>query len=213
MIIFNMHAIVVAFFIALGALPVLALRYFNIIGDDLTAVLVAWEALVVSVLCALADLKGRLFFLPMWVLALPLAFFITYTTYGWWGIGSVVGPVVGFAGLMLFLGYRSERKRANGIVYESYVMPYDEEDPLTFWKNFKEKLFFPDFLGLNEQICDFNARVAREAERYPLAMESLTAFRAEMEDHARAFDKKRLNKDLIKELTDEIDARIKALEE
>ena len=212
MIIFNLYAIVVAIFILIGALPIFALRYFDLIGDQLALVLVAWETLLVSAVSHRAGIKGRLFFLPMWILAIPTAFIITYAIYGWAGIASVVGPVLGFVGLMLFLGYRSERKRADNIVFESGDLPYDEANPLEFWKALKEKLFFPTFLGLNEQICDFNARVLKYVERYPLSMASLPAFRAEMESHAQVFDKKRLNQDLLKAFNDEIDTRIQTLE-
>lgn len=212
MIIFNLYAILVAFFIALGALPILALQYFNLIDEHLSMVLVAWEALVVSALSQMAGVKGRLFFLPMWVLALPLAFLVTYAFYDWTGIVAVVGPVVALVGFVLFMLYRSERKRADGILYESYDLPYDEADPLAFWKSLKEKLFFPTFLGLNEQICDFNARLAQQAELHPSSMASLSAFRTEMEEHARLFDKKRLNKTLIEEFTNELDAKIEAME-
>lgn len=213
MIVFNMYAILVALFIALASLPVILLHYFNVIGEEISIVLATWIALGVTLICKKSNIDGRLFWIPMWILAIPLVPFATYSFYGWIGIIATVGIFVGIVALIFILSYVLEKKRIKNITNEDADFVFDETDLPTSWKTLQDKFFFPTFSNMSPDVCAYNLRVAEKVERLNLELATLSEFKEEMKYQSISVGGDgKANKDVIKRFTKEIEQRIADLE-
>lgn len=208
MIIFNLYAIVVAFFIGLAALPFILLSYFGVIGDEFAMFAIAWEILPVCYLCHRAGLKGRLFFIPMWILALPLGPLATYGIYGWTGIIVGLSLVFSVIGLALFAVMRSEKKRMEAIDGEQVEIEYNADEPAEFWNAVKEKLFFPTFSRITPSVSAYNLRVVSHIEQNALSLDSLHGFKNTMDAFSKTAIRENLDKSSIKRFHKELDDKI-----
>jgi len=187
MIIFNLYAVVVALFVVLFSIPVFILYHFNIIGEDIAGILVSWILLVVSFAAKQSDVNAKLFFIPMWILSIPIPFFMTYISYGWIGILTTFGIFIAFVGIVFLLLYNSERKQANKINYAEIILP-SKENPVEFWTKLKDLFFFPSFLKLTPAVCDYNLKVVEKVESEKIEMQTLADFKKEMITGKNSFD-------------------------
>lgn len=213
MIVFNMYAILVALFIALATLPVVLLYYFNVIGEEISLVISSWIALGVCLICRKNEIDGRLFWIPMWILAIPLVPFVTFAFYGWTGIITTVSIFVALFALIIFLAYYSEKRRANNITSENTDVAFDERNLLTSWKELQDKFFFPTFLRMTPEICAYNLKVAERIEPHNLGLASLPEFKDEMKYQAISIGSNvKINKAVVKKFNREIDERVENLQ-
>ena len=187
MIIFNLYAIVVALFVVLFSIPVFILYHFNIIGEDIAGILISWILLAVSFAAKQSDVNAKLFFIPMWILSIPIPFLVTYKSYGGIGILTTFGIFAAFIGIVFLLLYNSERKQANRMNYAEIMLP-SKENPIEFWTKLKDLFFFPSFLKLTHEICEYNLRIAEKLESEKIEMQTLAEFKKEMIAGKNSFD-------------------------
>lgn len=207
MIIFNAGAIIVLLLAALLSLPFYGIYYFGGMGEDMLAIFVSWMVMVASFIVR----EGRLFFIPMWILSIPLPFVVTYMAYGWTGIGVTFGLFIGFVALIIGFAYMSEKKRLKNLRSEKIEFPDREEDAEAYWIAVKDKFFFPSYVKMTPEIARFNIRVAEALEKQETELTTLEAFKTEM---GKAGSKrKKIDPTAQKNLTEELDQKLLELQE
>ena len=192
MVIFNIQAIFVALFALLFSVPFFIINYLGWIGDELTMVFVSWMILIASVVGKSMDIVGRLFFIPMWILSIPLPFIITYSLYEWTGIIVTFSILIGPFILILLALITSERKKANNIRMVKPDLPDYNEDPVAYWTAVKKQLFLPTFIKMNPEIAAYNIRVLDEVSKQEIKPSTLEFLKAEMNNvrsHSKKVDK------------------------
>ncbi|WP_420574654.1 hypothetical protein [Kordia sp.] len=211
MIIFNLAAIGVLFIAALLSIPFFIIYAFGGMSEDILIICVSWMILVASFIGKATGTVGRLFFIPMWLLSIPLPFVMTYARYEWTGIGVTFGIFVGFVGLLLGFMYYGEKKRLGKLRSEKIEFPDRDTDPEVYWEAVKEKFFSPTFIKMTPEIGRFNIRVAEALQRENVELTTLEAYKQEM---GKAGSKrKKIDDTAEKNLMEEIDQKIIALQE
>ncbi|WP_046758324.1 hypothetical protein [Kordia jejudonensis] len=207
MIIFNAGAIMATLLAALLSLPFYGIYYFGGMNEEMLIICASWMVMVASFIVR----EGRLFFIPMWLLSIPLPFVITYMAYQWTGIGVTFGIFIGFILLIVGFSYMSEKKRLKNLRSEKIEFPDREEDAEVYWQGVKDKFFLPSYLKITPEIARFNIRVAEALEKQEIELTTLEAFKTEM---SKAGSKrKKIDPTAQKNLTEEIDQKITELQE
>lgn len=151
MIIFNIHAIIqlVLFFLAVGILHVVLL----IFGVDFIGSLEnrggEYDALfllsIVAMYSDIKGIKGRLFYIPVWILSIATIYFLSTTSHAMSGRVSLWWPLFLLLLYPVFLWFH-HRKRFNrakdvleAIVHEGGL----ESDPLKFFNAVSGAVFMP----------------------------------------------------------------------
>jgi hypothetical protein len=149
MIIFNMPAIIVAIFILIASVPVFILASFfpGLEQDEeLLGFIVIAIATVVSGICELAGLRGRLFFIPMWLLGIVFTLFGVGQRFGWTGISVTVGVIAGMIGLLVIVARGGEKDiwddAPDALAQCQRIADPSKKD---FWVHFQKALFIPVF--------------------------------------------------------------------
>ncbi|WP_298422547.1 hypothetical protein [uncultured Kordia sp.] len=207
MIIFNAGAIIVTLLAALLSLPFYGIYYFGGMGEEMLTICASWMVMVASFIVK----EGRLFFIPMWLLSIPLPFVVTYMAYEWTGIGVTFGLFIGFILLIIGFAYMSEKKRVKNLRSEKIEFPDREEDAEAYWQGVKDKFFIPSYIKMTPEIARFNIRVAETLEKQEIDLVNIEAFKTEM---SKAGSKrKKIDPQAQKNLMEEIDQKIIALQE
>lgn len=206
MIIFNGQAIVITLLAALLTLPFYGMFHYGWIEESMLFIFASWMVFLASLFGKFAGVIGRLFFIPMWLLSIPLPFIVTYMSYQWTGIGVTFGVFVGIIVLIILWMYIAEHKRLRNLQTEKIEFPNMEEDPLAFWEAAKDKFFLPSFVKMTPDIAKFNIRVCEALERTEVSLESLEAFKSEMRKVQSSGHK--LNSDIEKALMTELEHHI-----
>lgn len=166
MIIFNALAIVVGLIIGLFVGP---LFYFfpefmdSTQGNVLSCVLIT----VISIASDLVGLKGRVFFLPIWVFGLIGMGVNLHTIWGWWGPALAATLVVVLLGGLMLMGAWSERKDwaeapANlNAARDSLAKGVSEET----WELLAKAFFVPAWGGDTAERCRHNLEVLAVARK------------------------------------------------
>jgi len=188
MIIFNIYAILIALMVVIFSIPVFLLNYFNVIGDDLSVVLISWIILGCSVIGKQSGINGRLFFIPMWIISIPIPFIATFGSYGWTGILITIGVFAVLIGSILFLSYKSEKRKEQEIDYAEIIFPTKEDKPIDYWNKIKDLFFFPSFVKLSPAICQYNLRVIEKIEAENLELKSLADLKNELLNGKNSFE-------------------------
>ena len=211
MIIFNIEAILVTLLAALFSLPFFGIYYFGGMGEDMLVICASWMVLVASFFGKGIGMVGRLFFIPMWLLSIPLPFIMTYGVYQWTGIGVTFGIFIGFVLLIIGFAYMSEKKRLKNLRSEKIEFPDREEDAEIYWDAVKDKFFLPSYLKMTPEIARFNIRVAEALEKQEVELTTIEAFKIEM---SKAGSKrKKIDPRAQKNLMDEIEEKLITLQE
>ena len=146
-IIFNLPAILVVILIGVLLVPVHYLAP-NLLEGPWGDVVIGATALVVGALTDVVGLKGRLFFIPIWVLGLGGMGYGLYKHWGWLGPGAAVAVVVtAFAALMV-LSYRSEKQEWTEApaAIEAAEAAAQLGDTATAWVQLERAFFTPGML-------------------------------------------------------------------
>ncbi len=213
MIIFNGDAILVTLLAALFSLPFFIVYYFGGMGEEMLAICVSWMILVASFVTKASGNIGRLFFLPMWLLSIPLPFIVTYMSYGWTGIGVTFAIFIGFISLMVLLLYYFENKRSKKLRLEKIEFPDHATDPETYWSAAKEKFFSPSFIKMTPEIARFNIRVAEALERSNVALTTLEIYKQEMSKVGSKRTTNKVDPTAEKNLMAEIDTLLETIQQ
>jgi len=180
MIIFNVEAILVTLLAALFSLPFFGIYYFGGMEEDMLVICASWMVLVASFVSKGIGMVGRLFFIPMWLLSIPLPFIMTYQVYQWTGIGVTFGIFIGFVLLLIGFVYMSEKKRLKNLRSEKIEFPDREEDAEVYWDAVKDKFFLPSYIKMTPEIARFNIRVAETLQKQEVELTTIETFKTEM---------------------------------
>jgi len=181
MIIFNIHAILVALLALLFSIPFFIAAYFNWIGQHMTMIFVSWMLLLAALVGKFKlDIVGRLFFLPMWIICIPIPFIFTSAFYGWTGIILTLSIILSPLALIIGLLYKNEKERADNIRNENVNLPSLENDRVEFWTAVEKTLFVPTFIKMRSEIAGFNIRVVDEVIKQGFDSSSLQTYKGEM---------------------------------
>jgi hypothetical protein len=153
----------------LWAIPVGILIYIILLGLEhllpitMTEPHRGWTLGIVSTLvgagCDLLGIKGRVFFLPIWLIGLGI---ICYHL-GWPGTVAFIGLLV-IGGIGLFKGAKKKEISDWAKAQEEAVragMPPASNDEVQFWEWVKRILFLPIWLDYTPDLCQHNIKVLR----------------------------------------------------
>lgn len=160
MIVFNLPAILVGIIlvVVLGLLSLVLPDHY--VTSDFGMILFTGIGAFISGICEIAGLRGRLFWLPMWLLGVIGTIALTYMEYGWTGIGVLAGILVGALILLLLLSYFIEKSawKAAPRVLNELRTESSEKNEL-YWTRIKDALFIPGLMSYTHEICDHNVEV------------------------------------------------------
>lgn len=166
MIIFNAAAILIGLVIGIILGPLYWL-FPTFMDSTWGNVLSFGIATLVSIIGDLAGLKGRLFFLPIWLLGIIGMGGSLHAKWGWWGPGAAVGVVVLLVGALLLVAAAGEKKSwaeapANlNAARDSLAKGVSEET----WKLLGEAFFVPAFGSDTPERCRHNLEVLALARK------------------------------------------------
>ncbi len=160
MIIFNAFAIVVGIICAIFLGPLF--WAFPVFMDTTWGDVVACSVVAfVSIVSDLVGLKGRVFFLPIWLFALIGVGVNLHTLWGWYGpalAGAIV--VMLFIGLMAMGSYAEKKEWADApnklnAARDSLVKGLSDET----WDLLREAYFVPSWGNESAEVCRHNLQV------------------------------------------------------
>ena len=157
MIIFNFNAIAVGIIIAVICGPIYWLMPDQFANNPMGVIILASIATVLAGLSELGGLKGRLFFLPMWLLGLLGTIAYAFMEYSWKGIGVLGGAVVLLFGLFALAFYfldKSDWENAPKHLLALKKMKNTEDK--AFWERVDKAVFIPTLMNYNHRICAHN---------------------------------------------------------
>ena len=213
MVIFNIHAIIIAIVALLFSLPFIIAYNLGWINDHILVISMSWMVLVASLAGKSQDIVGRLFFIPMWILSIPLPLLITFFAYGWTGILVTFSILISPFILILFIVIYQERKKADNIHTTKPDLPNYNNDPLAFWEAFKKNLYFPSYVKMRPTIAAYNLRVVEEVEKQGVNISYAEEFKNEANKYRLNPNVKKMNKDVVKLFLADIDFKISQCKE
>ena len=166
MIIFNAAAILIGIVIGIIVGPLYWL-FPNFMESTWGNVLSFGIATVVSIFGDLAGIKGRLFFLPIWLLGIIGMGVTLHSKWGWWGPALAATVVVVALGLLLLVAAAGEKKtwaEAPGNLNsarDSLAKGVNDET----WKFLGEAFFVPAFSSDTPERCRHNLEVLALARK------------------------------------------------
>ncbi|WP_298514243.1 hypothetical protein [uncultured Kordia sp.] len=211
MIVFNLAAILVVLIAALLCIPIIIIYALGGMNEKMLVICASWMILVASFIGKAKKIDGRLFFIPMWILSIPIPFIFTYATYKWSGIGVTFGIFAFFVGLMMFYTYKREKKRLNNLGSERIDFSEHAMNPIAYWEAVKEKFFSPTFIKMTPEISRFNLKIVKVLENENIQLRHLEAYKNEMKKIGAHHEN--LDSEVTKKLMDEIDLKIIDLKE
>ena len=152
MIIFNVFAIPVVIIIGIVAAGVN--YFFPFIDTKYEMLGFGSITFVVGYLCEWIGLKGRLFYIPIWLIGLGVAGYAGYTHWGWIGIAAAGGAVVvGFLLLIVLarIVENIEWKKAPDKLHQAR-MQATQSDKEGMWANLASAFFYPYTLDLTVEM-------------------------------------------------------------
>ena len=156
MIIFNFYAIAVAAIIVLVSMPFIGIMsMFPGVSEneDLQGAILLGVATVVSGVCEAVGLKGRLFFIPMWLLGGVMTFATVCAQYGWTGFGVMVLMGIGLMGVIFCLARVMEGKEWDAAPSElAECQRIQDPSRKEFWEHFQKALFVPTVISYTNHI-------------------------------------------------------------
>lgn len=160
MIIFNFNAIAVGIIIAIICGPIYWLMPDDFANSPLGIIILASIGTLVAGIAEAGGLKGRLFFLPMWLLGVVGTIGYTFIEYSWKGLGVMGGVFVAAFGLILLLAYFQEKSEWKD-AYGNFQDLKKIKDPSNkeFWDLVEKSKFFPVLTKWNHLICEHNLEV------------------------------------------------------
>jgi len=166
MIIFNIFAIAVGLIIALVLGPLFWL-FPHFMSSPWGTVLSFGIVTVIGFITDQVGLKGRLFFLPIWVLGLAGMGFTLHGQWGWAGPAAAVMLVVLGLGVLLGLGAQTDREEwaaAPGHL-EAARDALSKGDTEETWAQLAKAYFVPAWGGETPERCRHNLAVLTAARQ------------------------------------------------
>ncbi|MCB9256074.1 MAG: hypothetical protein H6579_02980 [Chitinophagales bacterium] len=205
MIIFNFYAIAVGLIIAIIVGPIYWLMPDDFANGAVGQIILLAIGSFVAGLCELGGLKGRLFFLPMWILGVLGTLGYTFMEFSWKGIGILAGVLVAIIGLIFLLVYLSEKKDwKNAYANFAELKKMKNTQEKAFWEQVEKAKFFPSMMNYDHRMCEHNFEVLAYLKFIGLEWEEIEALIPVFQDASVAGNKIDINS----ELTDAFEARL-----
>jgi hypothetical protein len=158
------------FIFNIWAIPVVAVVILICVGleavipgvmDGMSGNLIA--GVVTSVIGAVGEcfgVRGRLFFMPIWLIGLLLVGFQLFDRFGIWGLLAAVALVAGAIVTLFKLSKRAETKRWETLRRTGFAEEAKfAETPAAYWAVVKKHLFVPRFLDYTTEVRAHNIAI------------------------------------------------------
>ena len=216
MIVFNIYAVGLAIVLAIIFFLMSLVMPDYLMESDLGMIIFAVTGTFISGIAEVAGLRARLFWIPAWVLGLLASLYLTFTEYGWIGILSLVGVLIGLLAIIIVLVYVFERKAwANAPRELAMLDDIQDTDSQNFWEQLKDSFFFASMMDYTPEMCEHNVSVINTMEQKEMGFEALTVLKDEFQSHVGKprGSKIEINSDLTDQINEFIDERIESYEE
>ncbi|MBN2494401.1 MAG: hypothetical protein JXR96_07425 [Deltaproteobacteria bacterium] len=152
MIVFNLDALVA---IAICAVLVGPLYFFDFMQGGLERALIGTAGLVIGGIVELAGLKPRLFFLPVWLIGLGVLVYQAFDAWGWWGLAVMGGVLVTALVLLGIYGWQDEKKQWRGApdALQAAKAALLEDREREMWQALERAFFLPAALRTSARVC------------------------------------------------------------
>ncbi|MFT6686833.1 MAG: hypothetical protein ACJAVH_002106 [Bacteroidia bacterium] len=160
MIIFNFYAIAIGLIIAVVVGPIYWLMPDEFANSPLGLIILASIGTLLAGISEAGGLKGRLFFLPMWLIGIIGTLVYTLKEYSWKGIGILALVLVFVAVALVLFAYfleKSEWRDAFKNFMELKKMNNTEEK--AFWEQVNSSKFIPSIMNYTNGMCEHNLEV------------------------------------------------------
>jgi hypothetical protein len=200
MIIFNFAAVIIAA-ISVGIGLLLNAIFPTLFDGQYSGLTIGLIGTVVGGAGDLVGIRGRLFFIPIWIIGLLMMMFTGHSLWGIWGILAPLALLVVGLWWLVKLARKMEANRwakAGPALSNLKSYPADGE-PKQFWRLVSESLFLPTVEDFSSEIRLHNLEVAqivdaRESNQMPpeefATWAGFTAFleQSEQQDHRKPLD-------------------------
>lgn len=160
MIIFNLYAIVVGLIIAIILGPIYWLMPDDFANGPSGLIILGTLGTFIAGICEAAGLKGRLFFLPMWLIGVVGTIGFTYLSYGWKGIGVLAAVLIALVGIIFLIVYLMEKSDWNNAFKEFQELKKMKNiEEKGFWEQVEKAKFIPSMMNYTHLICEHNFEV------------------------------------------------------
>lgn len=160
MIIFNLNAIAVGIIIAVIVGPIYWLMPDEFANSPMGLIILGSIGTFIAGIVEAGGLKGRLFFLPMWLIGVVGTIGYTFMEFSWKGIGILIGVLVLAVALILVLAYFMEKSEWNN-AFKNFqeLKKMKNTDDKAFWEQVNDSKFFPGMMNYTNLMCEHNMEV------------------------------------------------------
>lgn len=160
MIVFNIYAIAVGIIIAVICGPIYWLMPDDFANSPLGMIILGTIATFIAGICEAGGLKGRLFFLPMWLMGVVGTIGYTFMEFSWKGIGILAGVLMALVGLIFLLAYFLEKSEWNNAFKEfQELKKMKNTEEKAFWEQVEKAKFIPGMMNYTNAMCEHNFEV------------------------------------------------------
>ena len=175
---------------------------------------------VVGTINEFLGIRGRIFFMPVWLVGILILGRAAYVLWGWAGVIAPIAAIV----LWLWWTVRSRRKKE---LHRWHYLPLalsalrakrDTNDPAEFWRMVKESLFLPAMADYELEMRAHDLEVARIALEW-LSKEPPSEESRKWSDLAMFLEQNQETREQVsiefqprKEILDVLEARLKSTE-
>lgn len=160
MVVFNLPAIPVILAIAVVVAPLFWL-FPSVMERPHGNLIIGLVGMLVGGVSEAFGLKGRLFFMPVWLVGLLVSGWGAWSIWGWWGAGAGASAVVAaLGGLVLYAAHADKRDWARApraLVSARAHAKADEDDDM--WTELDRAFFIPSIRALTPPMCVHNMEV------------------------------------------------------
>lgn len=214
MIVFNIHAVIVGIilFIVLGILSWIMPDY--LVESDLGIIILVLVGTVIAGITEAMGIKGRLFWLPMWLIGVIASLVLIFMEYSWLGLGALAGGIIGVVVLLLGISYAVENKEWNNAPRAfNEVQRINNPEEKEYWQALKEALFIPALKNYTHEMCAHNLLVLDTMNRNGINFDELATFRVKTEEGAIRGNKINIESTDTDPITEYLDEKLKSFEE
>ena len=157
MIIFNLYAIAVVIVVSVILVPfagVMELIFPGIAENSVFSAVLFALATIIAGGCEAAGLRGRLFFIPMWLIGVVATVAKVYENFGGF---TLAGSAIALLGGLVTLAYFIEKSQwKNAPANLAKCQSIRNLSSKEFWEHFREAFFVPAFGDHNKYVCYHN---------------------------------------------------------
>lgn len=217
MIIYNLHAVlntlITAFVFGIVFMIVLAFSPDAWESDELMIFMAVSSATVVSFLTEIFGIRGRIFFMPMWLVGLVFSLAFAQENFGGTGVAAVLATSVGLFAMMM-VGKKLRKKAEWHKAQKKLIECQKTGDPnqVAFWKQFKQAFFVPPKNKYDAHIHYHNYQCLELLKRLGVQSPGLDTLMDAYATNTHDGTKVKITDDQTDEIKQLIAERIKALQ-